>query len=134
MQYCLKSGVMFNISHMLLCLYFKVYLSENVCLRNRNMIRNKNVPLVEQILPTLPGHTSSPHRFKWGSCYSIVCLMCMLCRSLLSFCTFSLGHCVVCSSSTYRFWLPLCFRQTLLSLKPFHDFEIKSDIDVPCHL
>jgi hypothetical protein len=24
----------------------------------------------------------------------------------LSFCTFSFGHCVVCSSSIYRFWLP----------------------------
>jgi hypothetical protein len=33
--------------------------------------------------------------------------MCMLCRSsfvLLYFCTF--GHCVVCSSSIYGFWLP----------------------------
>jgi len=25
----------------------------------------------------------------------------------LSFCTFSFGHCVVCSSSIYGFWLPL---------------------------
>ena len=30
MQYCLKSRVMFNISHMLLCLYFKVYLSKTI--------------------------------------------------------------------------------------------------------
>ena len=55
--------------------------------------------------------------------------MCMLCRSLfvllfvvlyvcfvdrcLSFCTFSFGHCVLCSS-IYGFWLPLWYLQTLL--------------------
>ena len=27
----------------------------------------------------------------------------------LAFCTFSFGHCVVCSSSIYRFWLPLWY-------------------------
>ena len=31
----------------------------------------------------------------------------------LSFCTFSIGHCVVCFSSIYRFWLPLWYFQTL---------------------
>ena len=33
----------------------------------------------------------------------------------LSFCTFSSGHCVVCSSSIYGFWLPLWYYQTLLN-------------------
>ena len=38
----------------------------------------------------------------------------MFCRSLhVSFCTFSFGHCVVCSS-IYGFWLPLWYLQTLL--------------------
>jgi hypothetical protein len=32
----------------------------------------------------------------------------------LSFCTFSFGHCVVCSSSIYGFWWPLLHLQTLL--------------------
>jgi hypothetical protein len=32
-----------------------------------------------------------------------------------SFCTFSFGHCVVCSSSIDGFWLPLCYLQTLLT-------------------
>jgi hypothetical protein len=32
----------------------------------------------------------------------------------LSFCTFSFGHCVVCSSSKYGFWLPIWYLQTLL--------------------
>ena len=53
-------------------------------------------------------------------CYSIFSLMCMFCRSCLSFCPFSLqklvswryatithsfDHCVVCPSSIYGFWL-----------------------------
>jgi hypothetical protein len=29
-------------------------------------------------------------------------------------CTFSFGHCVICSSSIYGFWLPLWYLQTLL--------------------
>jgi hypothetical protein len=37
----------------------------------------------------------------------------------LSFCTFSFGHCVVCSSSIYGFWLPLWYLQTLLVLLYF---------------
>jgi ABC-type multidrug transport system fused ATPase/permease subunit len=32
----------------------------------------------------------------------------------LSFCIFSFGHCVVCSSSIFGIWLPLCWLQTLL--------------------
>jgi hypothetical protein len=32
----------------------------------------------------------------------------------LSFCTFSFGHSVVCSSSIYGFWLPIWYLQTLL--------------------
>jgi hypothetical protein len=35
----------------------------------------------------------------------------------LPFCTFSFGHCVLCSSSTYRFWLPLWYPQTVLILR-----------------
>jgi hypothetical protein len=33
----------------------------------------------------------------------------------LTICTFSFGHCFVCSSSIYGFWLPLWYLQTLLS-------------------
>ena len=36
--------------------------------------------------------------FQWGSCYLIFSFMCIFCRCRLSFCTFSFGHCVVCSS------------------------------------
>jgi hypothetical protein len=44
---------------------------------------------------------------------SVVLCVCFVDRCL-SFCTFSFGHCVVCSSSIYIFWLPLWYLQTLL--------------------
>jgi len=37
----------------------------------------------------------------------------------LSFNTFTFGHCVVCSSSIYGFWLPLWYLQTLIVLAMF---------------
>ena len=42
--------------------------------------------------------------------------MCMFVDRCLSFCTFSFGLCVVCSSSIYGFWLPLLYLQTLHTL------------------
>ena len=45
---------------------------------------------------------------------SLVLYVCFVDRCL-SFCTFSFGHCVVCSSSIYGFWLSLWYLQTLLS-------------------
>ena len=44
---------------------------------------------------------------------SLVLCVCFVDRCL-SFCTFSFGHYVVCSSSIYGFWLPLWYLQTLL--------------------
>ena len=44
---------------------------------------------------------------------SLVLCVCFVDRCL-SFCVFSFGHCVVCSS-IYGFWLPLWYLQTLLS-------------------
>jgi hypothetical protein len=44
---------------------------------------------------------------------SLVLCVCFVDRCL-SFCTFPFGHCVVCSSSIYGFWLPLWYLQTLL--------------------
>ena len=46
---------------------------------------------------------------------SLVLYVCFVDRCL-SFCTFSFGHCVVCSSSIYGFWLPLWCLQTLIWL------------------
>jgi hypothetical protein len=62
--------------------------------------------LVEQDLHTLPEHLSSPPVFSGVRVTrSIVLYVCFVDRCL-SFCTFSFGHCVVCSSSIYGFWLP----------------------------
>ena len=47
--------------------------------------------------------------------HNLISFMWMFSRSL-SFCTFSFGHCVVCSSSIYAFWLPYWYLQTLLNM------------------
>jgi hypothetical protein len=47
----------------------------------------------------------------------------------LSFCTFSFGHCVVCSSSIYGLWLSLWYLQTLLWL-----FRNRNDKLYPWHM
>jgi hypothetical protein len=53
---------------------------------------------VEQELPTLPEHLSSPLVFSGVRVtQSLVLCVCFVDRCL-SFCTFSFGHCVVCSS------------------------------------
>ena len=69
------------------------------------------VPLLEQELLTFPEHLSFS-----GVCVtqSLVLCVCFVDRCM-SFCPFSCGHCVVCSSSIYGFWLPLWYFQTLLS-------------------
>ena len=64
------------------------------------------MPIVEQELLTLPEHLSSPVVFSGVRVTrSLVLYVCFEDRCL-SFCTFSFGHCVVWSSSIYRFWLP----------------------------
>ena len=59
----------------------------------------RRVSLMEQELPTLPEHLSGVRVTR-----SLVLYVCFVDRCL-SFCTFSFGHCVVCSS-IYGFWLP----------------------------
>ena len=66
----------------------------------------RRVSLVEQELLTLPEHLSSPPVFSGVRVTrSLVLYVCFVDRCL-SFCTFSFGHCVVCSSSIYGIWLP----------------------------
>jgi hypothetical protein len=74
----------------------------------------RRVSLVEQELPTLPEHLSSPPIFSGVRVTrSLVLYVCFVDPSL-SFCPFSFGHCAVFSSSIYGFWLPLWYFQTLL--------------------
>ena len=63
----------------------------------------RRVPLVKQELFTLPEHPSSPPVFSGVRVTrSLVLCVCFVDRCL-SICTFSFGHCVVCSSSIYGF-------------------------------
>ena len=63
----------------------------------------RSVSLVEQELLTLPEHPSSPPVFsRVRVTRSLVLYVCFVDRCL-SFCTFTFGHCVVCSSSIYGF-------------------------------
>ena len=58
---------------------------------------------VEQELPTRPEHLSSSPVFSGVRVTrSLVLYVCFVNRCL-SFCAFSFGHCVVCSSSIYGF-------------------------------
>ena len=66
--------------------------------------------LVKQELLTIPKHLRSPLVFSSVRVTrSLVLYVCFVDRCL-SFCTFSFGHCVVCSS-IYGFWLPLWYLQ-----------------------
>jgi hypothetical protein len=73
----------------------------------------QQVPLVEQELLTLPEHLSSPRIFSGVRVILSLGLCVCFVDRCLSFCTFSFGYCVVCSSR-YGFWLPLWYLQTLL--------------------
>jgi hypothetical protein len=71
------------------------------------------MPIVEQKLPTLPEHLSSPPVCSGVlDTQSLVYNVCFV-DHCLPFCTVSFGHCVVCSSSIHGFWLPLWNFQTL---------------------
>jgi hypothetical protein len=72
----------------------------------KTIILTRRVSPVEQELLTLPEHLSSPPVFSGVRVSrSLVLYVCFVDRCL-SFCTFPFGHCVVCSSSIYEFWLP----------------------------
>jgi hypothetical protein len=74
----------------------------------------RRVPLVELELLTLPEHLDSLPVFSGVRVTrSLVLYVCFV-DHFLSFCTFSFGHCVVCSSSIYGFWLLLWYLKNLL--------------------
>jgi len=107
-----KSGHRFSWVYMSLFVFIEMFLIDFVDIGAIRLTRQ--VPLVEQELPTLPEHLSSPPVFSGVRVTrSLVLYVCFVDRCL-SFCAFSFGHCVVCSSSIYRFWLPLWYLQTLL--------------------
>jgi hypothetical protein len=94
----------------------------------------RRVPLVEQELPTIPEHLSSPPVFSGVRVTrSLVLYVCFVDRCL-SFCTFSFGHCVVCSSSIYGFWFPLWYLQTLLLMVWAYPYSFKITLKCIIHL
>ena len=64
------------------------------------------MPLVVQELPTLPEHLSSPPVFSGVHVTRYLALCVCFVVRCLSFRPFSFGHCFVCPSSIYGFWLP----------------------------
>ena len=69
----------------------------------------RRVPLVELELLLFPEHLSPSPVFSGVGVtpYLVICVFFV--DRCLSFSTFSFGHCVVCSSSIYGFWLPLWY-------------------------
>jgi hypothetical protein len=95
-----------------------VFSMNNACNDNDNGLvtrLTRRMSLVEQELLTLLEHLCLHPFFLWVRVTrSLVLYVCFVDRCL-SFCTFSFGHCVVCSSSIYGLWLPLWYLQTLLN-------------------
>jgi hypothetical protein len=60
---------------------------------------------------------------------SLVLCACFVDRCL-SFCTFSFGHCVVCSSSMYGFWLSLWYLSTHF-LKLCYNYVYNKSLTIP---
>jgi hypothetical protein len=82
-------------------------------------VRYRSIIVVTEVVDSMHHNvrivSSSPRFFIGvGVTRSLVLCECFVDRCL-SFCTFSFGHCAVCSSSIYWFWLPLWYLQTLLS-------------------
>jgi len=69
-------------------------------------VLTRRVPLVEQELLTLQDHLSSSPVFSGVRVTQSLILCVWFVDRCLSFCRFSFGHCVFCSSLIYRFWLP----------------------------
>ena len=85
----------------------------------------RRVSLVEQELFTLPKHLSSPPICSGVRVTrSLIVYACFVDR-YLSFCTFSLGHCFVCSSLIYGFWLLLWHLQTPVYSLWYVDFLLQ---------
>jgi len=88
------------------------------------------MPLVKHELFTLPEYLNSPRVFSEVRVTRSLALCVSFEDRCFSLCTFSFGHCVVCSSSIYEFWLPLWYLQTLLFHKRTQKYY--AAITCPC--
>ena len=69
------------------------------------------MPPMKKELKSLPEHLSLFH-LKWDSFYAIFILPCSV--SSIIVCLFLIGHCIVCASLIYDFWLLLWYLQTFI--------------------
>ena len=76
--------------------------------RHVKRLRDREYTRLRQMVPSIAENE------KVSKVNTLVLYVCFVDRCL-SFGTFSFGHCVICSSSIYRFWLPLWYLQTLLN-------------------
>jgi len=70
------------------------------------------IPVKIFVLQLVFGYTPGFFLGVGGSFYSIFSFLCSVLYIIV--CHFSFGHCFVCPSSIYWFWLPLWYLQTLL--------------------
>jgi hypothetical protein len=85
----------------------------------------RQVPIVQQELPTLPDNMCSLEDFSgFRVTRSLVVCVCIV-DGCLSFCPFPFGHCVICPSLIYEFRLLIWYLQTLLSLCMYCDYGFR---------
>ena len=98
---CTQFFLMVHLRLPLLCSL--TFIIQTQVMQTNDIVYQRQISLVEQELPTLPEHLSSPSVFSAiRVTRSLVLCVCFVDRCL-SFCTVSFGHCVVCSSSIYGF-------------------------------
>jgi hypothetical protein len=76
--------------------------------RHVKRLRDREYTRLRQMVPSIAENEKVS---KVNTLFLYVCFV----DRCLSFGTFSFGHCVICSSSIYRFWLPLWYLHTLLN-------------------
>jgi len=91
----------------------------------------RRVLLVEQERFTLPEHLSEPPVFSGVHVTQFFILCVCFVDFCFSFCPFYFGHCVVCSSSIYGFWLPLWYLQSRLKELDYNG-DIRHYVLVKC--
>jgi len=97
-------------------MFWLIHHAYNVdCFCYQICINQKSVTLAYFLLTLLEYLRSSPVFSGGFVTRSLVLCVCFVFRCL-SFCPFSLGHCVVCPFSMYGFWLPHLYLQTHLQI------------------
>jgi hypothetical protein len=114
--------------------YFCVKLIEQSFFFSVSVAAGKNVDGASTRLTRrmqLSEHMSSPPVFSVVPVIRSLVLCVSFIECCLFFCPFSFGHCVVCSSSIYGFWLPLWYLQTLFAILGSNAFRTNTTLVCP---